>query len=107
MDSRTQRRYRRSAINEIDNLMRNPDYNMHESKFLAFTKNLICCISAKNYVFIHNPSGSEFKIEDLGRREDGDIMKTLSLVRSLILMKVKEEIEYEEYGSISVITRIK
>ena len=88
--------------------MRNPDYDMRESKFLAFTKNLICCISAKNYVFVHNPSGYEFKIEDLGRREDGNIMKTLSLLRSLILMKVNEEIEYDEYGPpSSVITRIK
>ena len=106
MDARTQRRIKRDSIRKIDDLMKNPNYDMSESEFLRLTKYLTYYIPAKDYEFIHDPSGSVFSIETLGRREDGDIVKTLALLRSVILMKIGQEVEYEEYDSISIIRRV-
>ena len=106
MDARLQRRIKRDSIRKIDDLMKNPNYDMSESDFLRLTEYLTHYIPAKDYEFMHDPSGSVFSIETLGRREDGDILKTLALLRSLILMKIGQEVEYEEYDSISIIRRI-
>ena len=82
----------------IKQMLENPPDTMDDTDLLAIINQLTEEI--QNRTFFHHDSGMVFPLSEYGMRDDGDVTKTLCLLRELILLKIGHTVEYED-GSIT------